>query len=60
MPVLLHRLLLKEEVLGMTETQQREEIDSMDDNSTFDKRATARLLRKVDLRLIPFLALLYL
>ena len=37
-----------------------QEKGEVSDAPPFDKKATARLLRKIDLYLIPFLALLYL
>jgi hypothetical protein len=44
----------------MPEIQTGKKFESMENMATFDERATRRLLRKVDFRLIPFLALLYL
>ena len=39
---------------------QVEHAQKQDDHVSFDGKATKRLLRKMDIRLIPFLALLYL
>jgi hypothetical protein len=39
---------------------QLEHTQTHDDHVSFDTKATKRLLRKMDIRLIPFLALLYL
>lgn len=39
---------------------QLEHAQTQDDHVSFDTKATRRLLRKMDIRLIPFLALLYL
>jgi len=44
----------------VTAVKQPKKFESMESMETFDKPATRRLLRKIDLRLIPFLALLYL
>jgi len=37
-----------------------EHAETQDNHVSFDTKATKRLLRKMDIRLIPFLALLYL
>ena len=46
--------------LKKTEISQLEHTQTHDDHVSFDTKATKRLLRKMDIRLIPFLALLYL
>lgn len=46
--------------LKKTEVSQLEHTQTQDDHVSFDTKATRRLLRKMDIRLIPFLALLYL
>lgn len=47
-------------ILAMPQTKPLGKAESTQDTGTFDGAATRRLLRKIDLRLIPFLALLYL
>ena len=46
--------------LKKTEIAQLEHAETHDDHVSYDTKATKRLLRKMDIRLIPFLALLYL
>ena len=46
--------------LKKSEVAQLEHTQTHDDHVSFDTKATKRLLRKMDIRLIPFLALLYL
>ena len=43
-----------------SEVAQLEHTQTYEDHVYFDNKATKRLLRKMDIRLIPFLALLYL
>lgn len=50
----------EEKLIAMPEIKTTGKNDPMEGMETFDRAATRRLLRKVDLRLIPFLALLYL
>jgi hypothetical protein len=44
----------------MVDTKLERTGDSEPELATFDLKATKRLLRKMDIRLVPFLALLYL
>jgi len=37
-----------------------ESASSSDDNLVYDEKMTAKLVRKIDMNLVPFLALLYL
>ena len=46
--------------LKKSEVAQFEHAQTHEDHVSFDTKATKRLLRKMDIRLIPFLALLYL
>jgi hypothetical protein len=46
--------------LKKSEIAQFEHAETREDHVSYDTKATKRLLRKMDIRLIPFLALLYL
>jgi hypothetical protein len=50
----------RSDTLKKSEVVQFEHAQTDDDHVSFDMKATKRLLRKMDIRLIPFLALLYL
>jgi hypothetical protein len=50
----------RSDALKKSEVVQFEHAQTDEDHVSFDMKATKRLLRKMDIRLIPFLALLYL
>jgi hypothetical protein len=50
----------RSDALKKSEVAQFEHALTSEDHNSFDAKATKRLLRKMDIRLIPFLALLYL
>ena len=50
----------RSDALKKSEVVQFEHAQTDEDLVSFDMKATKRLLRKMDIRLIPFLALLYL
>ena len=50
----------RSDTLKESEVLQFEHAQTDEDHGSFDMKATKRLLRKMDIRLIPFLALLYL
>jgi hypothetical protein len=50
----------RSDTLKKSEVVQFEHAQTDEDHVSFDTKATKRLLRKMDVRLIPFLALLYL
>jgi len=50
----------RSDALKKSEVVQFEHAQTDEDHVSFDTKATKRLLRKMDIRLIPFLALLYL
>ena len=50
----------RSDTLKKSEVLQFEHAQTDEDHVSFDMKATKRLLRKMDIRLIPFLALLYL
>jgi hypothetical protein len=54
------RSFIAEKLLAMPQIKPLGKVDPMEGMGTFDRAATRRLLRKIDFRLIPFLALLYL
>ena len=48
------------DVIEKTTEDRIEDVKINNEIPEFDQKATRRLLRKIDIRLIPFLALLYL